>query len=85
MTHGVRTQPSLIAKDLVNPPPKTLVQQRVIDKKEGIYLSHQKKPLGEIPDQTLSFPVGFDRGKTIFGIKTVKGKKAFLLMTDRIR
>ena len=36
------------AGDLVNPVPKTAFRQRMEDKKESLYLSKKKAPLGKI-------------------------------------
>ncbi len=46
---------------------KTLFQQKTLDKKESIYYSSQKKPLGKIPDQTPNLPPGTDIYETKFG------------------
>jgi hypothetical protein len=46
MTHGVNTKSSATSGELVNPDPKTLFDQRKFDRKEDIYASHVRAPLG---------------------------------------
>lgn len=46
ITHGVSSQSSIHASDLINPDKKSLFQQRLLDKKEDIYVS-KKSPLGK--------------------------------------
>lgn len=36
------------ASDLVNPAPKTLYQQKLLNQQENIYHTHQKAPLGRL-------------------------------------
>ncbi|XP_005099769.1 EF-hand domain-containing family member B [Aplysia californica] len=70
MTHGVNTQPSSSSKETVNPPPNTLFQQRIIDRKEGCYQSHIRAPLGKSHDQAHGLPKGLDKTQFTFGIPT---------------
>uniref|UniRef100_H2ZUK0 EF-hand domain family member B n=2 Tax=Latimeria chalumnae TaxID=7897 RepID=H2ZUK0_LATCH len=72
MTHGITSQSSLDARTLVNPPPKTLVQQKLLDSQESLYLSHQNAPVGRSYDQSLHLPDGLDIYKTTFGQKSIK-------------
>ncbi|XP_075245572.1 EF-hand domain-containing family member B-like isoform X2 [Convolutriloba macropyga] len=68
MTHGVASHSSPdTAAECVNPDMHTLFEQRVIDKKESIYLSHKTQPLGHIPDQTPNLPQGTDIYDKQFG------------------
>ncbi|XP_053571711.1 EF-hand domain-containing family member B [Bombina bombina] len=56
MTHGVITRPSLSAGSLINRTPKTLFQQKMIEKKESIYSSHRRTPLGKSIDEFTAVP-----------------------------
>ncbi|XP_063725386.1 EF-hand domain-containing family member B-like isoform X2 [Symsagittifera roscoffensis] len=68
MTHGLVSNANPhTAAECVNPDPKTLFQQRVADKKESLYLSHQTRPLGQVPDQTPNLPEGTDIYEKQFG------------------
>jgi len=73
MTHGITTQPAVNAKQLVNPQPNTLFHQRRLDKKEDLYSSHQRAPLGVSHDQSIGLPRGLDPVNFTFGIRTEKG------------
>ena len=73
MTHGVNTKPSTFASQLVSPHPRTRFQQAIADKKEQLYLSHRKAPLGVSHDQSPGFPGGLDPVYFTFGIKTERG------------
>lgn len=70
LVHGVRTRPSLSAGSLINPPLRTLFQQRLQERREDIYQNHQKAPLGRSYNQAPGLPRGLDLYKTIFGKKT---------------
>lgn len=70
LRHGISTHPSITAKELVNPFPKTLLQQRAIDVKEKNYASHVRAPLGKIHDQSVGLPAGLDTDKFTFGLAT---------------
>ena len=74
MAHGIRTQPSFFAKDLCNPRPKSLFQQRMIDRKEGHYSSHIRAPLGRSHNQASGLPRGLNPVDFTFGIPTELGK-----------
>jgi len=70
MRHGVNTHPSFTAGERVNPPPKTLFQQRCLDRKEKHYASHVKAPLGVSHDQRPGLPPGLNPLGFTFGIPT---------------
>jgi len=74
MSHGINTQPSFFAHELVNPRPKSLFQQRMIDKKEGLYATHVRAPLGCSHNQEIGLPKGLDKYGFTFGIPTELGK-----------
>ncbi|XP_071502668.1 EF-hand domain-containing family member B-like [Diadema antillarum] len=71
ISHGVETSGSLKAGDVVNPQPKTLFEQRLAEKKESLYASKQKAPLGQSHDQSPGLPADIDPLKTAFGTKNV--------------
>ncbi|XP_077997743.1 EF-hand domain-containing family member B-like [Glandiceps talaboti] len=72
ISHGISTRPSDSAGALANPRPKSLYNQRMLDKKEiAMYASKQKAPLGRSHDQTPGFPDGMDGKEARFGIKNV--------------
>ena len=66
----------------MNPKPKTFFHQRLIDRKELIYDSKLKKPLGLVPDQTGKFAEGISVEDT-FGIKTEKSDPAGLVINPK--
>lgn len=70
LRHGVNTHPSLTAGELANPRPKTLFQQRHIEKKEDVYASHVRAPLGKSHDQSYGLPPNLDPYRFTFGIPT---------------
>ena len=74
MTHGVSIQPSATAKELVNKMPNTRFRQCVSDKREAIYATHKRAPLGRSHDQGPGMPAQMDPFKVTFGIKTLKGQ-----------
>lgn len=74
MTHGISSRHSHSAGMLVNPPLKTLFQQRMLDKRESCYSSHQRKPLGRSYDQRPMFPPGTDLNKMTFGCTFERGE-----------
>lgn len=75
MGHGINTQPSFFAHELVNPRPKSLFQQRMLDRKESHYASHQVAPLGMSHNQEKNLPKGLHKYEFTFGIPTELGKK----------
>ncbi|XP_067933716.1 EF-hand domain-containing family member B-like [Watersipora subatra] len=77
MTHGVNTQPSDTAGDMVNPPLKPLFKQHQIDKIEsGLYKSKQTGPLGKSHNQAVGFPKGYPWKDLTYGVVTVKDGSA---------
>ncbi|MEE6466045.1 hypothetical protein FKM82_006809 [Ascaphus truei] len=76
ITHGVNSRRSLSAGSLINAPLKTFFQQKVNEKKESLYSSHQRAPLGKTYDQTGAFPVGMDLNAITFGNKITRGLSA---------
>nr|KAF6420281.1 EF-hand domain family member B [Molossus molossus] len=72
LTHGIRSKISLPAKILINPQPITTFQQKIKDKKESIYFSNQRAPLGKSHDQSPGLPKGLDILKTTFGTAVIR-------------
>ena len=72
MTHGMKAEPSILAGDLLNPRPKTLFSNTLLDKKENLYSSHKKAPLGKSHDQSYGLPDHVDPLRFTFGIPTEK-------------
>jgi len=70
MNHGINTQPSFFARELVNPEPKSLFQQRKLDRKEAHYASHITAPLGTSHNQQSGLPKGLHKYEFTFGIPT---------------
>ncbi|KAL3855117.1 hypothetical protein ACJMK2_014346 [Sinanodonta woodiana] len=68
MTHGINTQPSFTAGEFINPNPKSLFQQRFIDRKERVYSSHVHGPLGRT--HTPDLPVYIHPYQFTFGVPT---------------
>ncbi|KAM3928615.1 EF-hand domain-containing family member B [Leptodactylus fuscus] len=80
ITHGVITRPSLSAGSLVNVPLKTLFQQKILEKKESIYSSARRTPLGRSHDQTVAFPANINFNETSFGRKYQRSLSAGVLI-----
>ena len=75
MTHGVNTQASLTAGEMVNPPMKPLFKQRQIDKLESsLYKTKKTGPLGKSHDQSVGFPKNYPWTDLTYGVVTVKGE-----------
>ncbi|XP_015441255.1 EF-hand domain-containing family member B [Pteropus alecto] len=72
LTHGIRSKISVPAKVLLNPQPITTFQQKINDKKESIYFSNQRAPLGKSYDQTPGLPKGLDILNTTFGTTVIR-------------
>ncbi|XP_045394094.1 EF-hand domain-containing family member B [Lemur catta] len=72
LTHGIRSKISLSAKTLINPQPITTFQQKIKDKKESIYFSNQRAPLGKSHDQAPGLPKGMDIINTTFGTAVIR-------------
>ncbi|XP_030061886.1 EF-hand domain-containing family member B [Microcaecilia unicolor] len=73
ITHGICSAYSLPAGLQINPEPKTLFQQKLIDKGESIYSSQRWAPLGTSHDQIPSFPEGTKVHELTFGDPTKRG------------
>ncbi|TSK20150.1 EF-hand domain-containing family member B [Bagarius yarrelli] len=65
LVHGIRTQSSVKAGPLINPPLKTRFQEKLRERQEAIYDSRQKARGSELPN-------GLDPVKTTFGVKLVR-------------
>ncbi|XP_069586073.1 EF-hand domain-containing family member B [Ranitomeya imitator] len=74
--HGVSTRPSLSAGSLINAPLKTLFQQKLLEKKESIYASAKRTPLGKSYGQAAEFPAN----ETTFGRKYQRSSSAGVLI-----
>ncbi|XP_069874490.1 EF-hand domain-containing family member B isoform X2 [Dipodomys merriami] len=72
LTHGISSKSSISARTLVNPQPISKFQQLIKDKKESLYLSNQRAPLGRSQDQTPGLPKGLDILNTTFGTAVIK-------------
>ncbi|KAM5232220.1 EF-hand domain-containing family member B isoform 2-T2 [Hipposideros larvatus] len=72
LTHGIKSKISIPAKVLINPQPITTFQQKIKDKKESIYFSNQRSPLGKSHDQTPGLPKGLDVLSTTFGSTAIR-------------
>ncbi|XP_054450833.1 EF-hand domain-containing family member B [Pteronotus mesoamericanus] len=72
LTHGIRSKISMPAKALINPQPITAFQQKIKDKKESIYFSNQRAPLGKSHDQSPGLPKGLDVLSTTFGTAVIR-------------
>ncbi|KAI3361356.1 hypothetical protein L3Q82_013534 [Scortum barcoo] len=72
LVHGVSTKSSLTGRSLLNPPPKTLFQQKLQELSEAVYASSRKAPMGRSHDQHIGLPIAYNN-KTTFGVKTVRG------------
>ncbi|XP_075835067.1 EF-hand domain-containing family member B [Microtus pennsylvanicus] len=72
LTHGIRSKISIPVSTLVNPQPITTFQQKIKDKKESIYFSNQRAPLGKSHDQTPGLPKGMDILNTTFGTPVIR-------------
>uniref|UniRef100_A0A3Q2DBV9 EF-hand domain family member B n=1 Tax=Cyprinodon variegatus TaxID=28743 RepID=A0A3Q2DBV9_CYPVA len=68
LVHGIRTKSSLPVSDLIAPPKKTDLKQKLEELSESIYASNRKAPLGRTPVTDL--PAWYSE-KTTFGLKTL--------------
>ncbi|XP_038848618.1 EF-hand domain-containing family member B-like [Salvelinus namaycush] len=71
LVHGESSQASISGGLVINPPPKTIYQQRL---HQLWYSTNQKAPLGRSRDQSPGLPNWFDTdtGKATFGVKSPK-------------
>ncbi|KAM9308164.1 EF-hand domain-containing family member B [Gastrophryne carolinensis] len=76
IVHGVSTRPSLSAGSLINVPSRTLFQQKLIEKRESLYSSHRRTPLGKSHDPTAAFPASMNVNEITFGRKYERGPSA---------
>ena len=60
---------------MINPQPITTFQQKIKDKKESVYFSNRRAPLGKSHDQTPGLPKGLDLLNTTFGTAIVRGSE----------
>ncbi|XP_036617657.1 EF-hand domain-containing family member B [Trichosurus vulpecula] len=72
LIHGKKTDRSLKVSSLVNPPPITTFQQRFKERKESIYISNRRAPLGRSHDQTQNLPECLDTVNTTFGVPVLR-------------
>ncbi|XP_065052077.1 EF-hand domain-containing family member B-like [Rhopilema esculentum] len=72
LSHGIDTKPSLKARDLILPRPKSLYVQRLCDKKEDLYATRKKAPLGKSHDQRVGLPKGVEPYDVRYGIKVFR-------------
>uniref|UniRef100_A0A8C5EFQ5 EF-hand domain-containing protein n=1 Tax=Gouania willdenowi TaxID=441366 RepID=A0A8C5EFQ5_GOUWI len=70
LVHGMVTKSSLTGESLLNPPRRTLLQQKLEELSESVYASRRKAPLGRSADQRTDPPSWSDE-KTTFGVKTL--------------
>ncbi|KAM4705134.1 EF-hand domain-containing family member B [Rhinophrynus dorsalis] len=80
MTHGISTRPTLSAGSLINLPPKTSFQQKLIEKSESIYSSNKQAPLGKTHDQIKALPAAVDLDAVTFGRRSIRGISASSLI-----
>ncbi|KAG9476173.1 hypothetical protein GDO78_002976 [Eleutherodactylus coqui] len=80
IVHGVSTRPSLSAGSLINLPLKTLFQQKLLEKKESLYSSARRTPLGKSYDQAAAFPANINFNNTTFGRKYQRSLSAGVLI-----
>ncbi|XP_028327171.1 EF-hand domain-containing family member B [Gouania willdenowi] len=79
LVHGMVTKSSLTGESLLNPPRRTLLQQKLEELSESVYASRRKAPLGRSADQRTDPPSWSDE-KTTFGVKTVRGEDVWGLL-----
>ncbi|KAM4600416.1 EF-hand domain-containing family member B [Polymixia lowei] len=68
LVHGISSRASLSGGSLINPPRKTLYQQKLYQLSEAVYASRRKAPLGRSHDQSVGLPNWYN-DKTTFGVK----------------
>ncbi|KAM6910422.1 EF-hand domain-containing family member B [Xenentodon cancila] len=72
LVHGISTKPPITGGSLLNPPQKTLLQQKLQEATESVYASRKKAPLGRLPNLHAELSSSHN-DQTTFGVKTVKG------------
>ncbi|XP_007505212.1 EF-hand domain-containing family member B isoform X2 [Monodelphis domestica] len=68
LKHGKQSEKSIRAGPVINPPPLSIFQQTIKDKKESLYLSNRRAPLGKSHDQMQNLPECIDIYGTTFGV-----------------
>ncbi|XP_067094035.1 EF-hand domain-containing family member B [Osmerus mordax] len=76
IVHGLCTKTSASGGTVINPPPKTIFQQKLHRFREDVYATRKKAPLGKSHDQRPGLPYGINTDKTTFGMKLFKGMAA---------
>ncbi|KAF7643712.1 hypothetical protein LDENG_00234920 [Lucifuga dentata] len=72
LVHGISTTSSLSGGSLINPPRKSVFQQKLHELSESVYASTQKAPLGRSHHQRDGLPTWYN-DQTIFGVKSGRG------------
>ncbi|XP_029307763.1 LOW QUALITY PROTEIN: EF-hand domain-containing family member B [Cottoperca gobio] len=72
LVHGISTKSSLTGRDLLNPPQKTLFQQKLQELNEAVYTSSKKAQVGRSHHQHVGLPT-CNTDQTLHGVKTVRG------------
>ncbi|KAG8009806.1 EF-hand domain-containing family member B [Nibea albiflora] len=72
LVHGISTKSSLTGGSTLNPPQKTLFEEKLQELDEAVYASSKKAPLGRSHDQRHGLPSRYD-ANTAHGVKTVRG------------
>ncbi|XP_041650213.1 EF-hand domain-containing family member B [Cheilinus undulatus] len=72
LIHGIKTKSTHNDRSLLNPPLKTLFQQKLEEFSEAGYTSNKKAPLGQSHAQQDGLPSWYNNNTT-FGVKVVKG------------
>ncbi|XP_014662076.1 PREDICTED: EF-hand domain-containing family member B-like [Priapulus caudatus] len=67
LTHGVSTNFSIMASELVTPAPATLMQAQLDERRERMYASHRQAPLGRSRHQAPDAPCYDTSDATVFG------------------
>nr|XP_029481760.1 EF-hand domain-containing family member B isoform X1 [Oncorhynchus nerka] len=80
LVHGVSSQSSISGGLVINPPPKTIYQQRLHQLSEAGYSTNQKAPLGRSHDQSPGLPNCLDIGNATFGVKSPKSAAAGVII-----
>ena len=70
---------------LVNPTPKSLFNQTQLNRKEALYASHQRAPLGQVRDTSKTLPHNLDKVEFVFGLASEKGKSVFMQFTVTVQ
>ncbi|KAK5901462.1 hypothetical protein CgunFtcFv8_026329 [Champsocephalus gunnari] len=71
LVHGISTKTSLTVSSVLNPPQKTMFQQKLQELSEAAYTS-SKAPVGRSHDQHVGLP-RWTTDKTTYGVKTNRG------------